>query len=62
MHPQHKNIWHQQPVSEHARTSKTRRMLAMQAIADQLRGGDMHIDFDQIFAKRASSADSAFLW
>ncbi|KAF6259458.1 PhyH-domain-containing protein [Scenedesmus sp. NREL 46B-D3] len=32
------------------------------AIADQLRGGDMHIDFDQIFAKRASSADSAFLW
>jgi hypothetical protein len=30
----------------------------MQAIADQLRGGDMHIDF----AKRASSADSAFLW
>lgn len=36
--------------------------LPAQAIADQLRGGDMHIDFDQIFAKRASSADSAFLW
>jgi hypothetical protein len=36
--------------------------LPLQAIADQLRGGDMHIDFDQIFAKRASSADSAFLW
>uniref|UniRef100_A0A383V930 Fe2OG dioxygenase domain-containing protein n=1 Tax=Tetradesmus obliquus TaxID=3088 RepID=A0A383V930_TETOB len=32
------------------------------AIADQLRGGDMHVDFDQIFAKRACSADSAFLW
>eukprot|EP00879_Flechtneria_rotunda_P012164 GHRR01012704.1.p2 GENE.GHRR01012704.1~~GHRR01012704.1.p2 ORF type:complete len:180 (+),score=50.82 GHRR01012704.1:1383-1922(+) len=34
----------------------------MQAIADQLRGGDMEVDFDQIFAKRASCADSAFLW
>lgn len=33
-----------------------------QAIADQLRGGDMEIDFDQIFSKKASSADSAFLW
>eukprot|EP00775_Hariotina_reticulata_P008238 gene8238-8428_t len=33
-----------------------------QAIADQLRGGDMHVDFDMIFAKRASSEDSAFLW
>lgn len=34
----------------------------VQSIADQLRGGDMKVDFDQIFAKRASSADSAFLW
>eukprot|EP00878_Enallax_costatus_P003042 GHUV01003240.1.p1 GENE.GHUV01003240.1~~GHUV01003240.1.p1 ORF type:complete len:314 (+),score=53.85 GHUV01003240.1:231-1172(+) len=31
-------------------------------IADQLRGGDMEIDFDQIFSKKASSTDSAFLW
>lgn len=33
-----------------------------QSVADQLRGGDMDVDFDQIFAKRASSADSGFLW
>ncbi|KAF8068409.1 phyhd1 [Scenedesmus sp. PABB004] len=37
------------------------------AIADQLRGGgdgdmDFEIDFDQIFAKRASAPDSAFDW
>jgi hypothetical protein len=34
----------------------------LQDIANQLRGGDMDIDFDQIFAKRAASDDSAFLW
>jgi hypothetical protein len=33
-----------------------------QDIANQLRGGDMAIAFDQIFAKRAASGDSAFLW
>lgn len=32
------------------------------SVADQLRGGDMEVDFDQIFAKKPEAGDSAFLW
>ncbi|KAA6416671.1 MAG: hypothetical protein FRX49_13347 [Trebouxia sp. A1-2] len=31
-------------------------------IADQLQGGDMHIDYDQILAKRPHSEDAVFAW
>lgn len=37
-------------------------MLCIQDIANQLRGGNMDIDFDQIFAKKPKSGDSAFGW
>jgi len=35
---------------------------ARQDIANQLRGPDMIVDFDQIFAKRPQSGDSTFDW
>ena len=34
----------------------------MQAIADQLQGGDMALDYDQILAKRPASEDAIFAW
>lgn len=33
-----------------------------QAIADQLQGGDMALDYDQILAKRPASEDAIFAW
>lgn len=33
-----------------------------QEIADQLQGGDMQADYDQILAKRPSTSDSIFAW
>ncbi len=34
----------------------------LQAIADQLQGGDMALDYDQILAKRPASEDAIFAW
>ena len=34
----------------------------VQAIADQLQGGDMALDYDQILAKRPASEDAIFAW
>jgi hypothetical protein len=36
--------------------------LLLQAIADQLQGGDMALDYDQILAKRPASEDAIFAW
>lgn len=36
--------------------------LRMQDIADQLHGGDMDVDYDQILAKRPETSDSIFAW
>lgn len=36
--------------------------MLLQDIADQLQGGDMHIDYDQILAKRPHSEDAVFAW
>ncbi len=35
---------------------------AAQAIADQLQGGDMAVDYDQILAKRPQRDDAVFAW
>lgn len=37
-------------------------LLLLQAIADQLQGGSMQIDYDQILAKRPHSEDAIFAW
>ncbi len=36
--------------------------MLLQDIADQLQGGDMQIDYDQILAKRPHSEDAVFAW
>lgn len=42
--------------------SGNERDCGMQAIADQLQGGDMALDYDQILAKRPASEDAIFAW
>ena len=34
----------------------------LQIIANQLQGGNMVIDYDQILAKRPASSDAVFAW
>lgn len=41
---------------------KTLKSKLVQAIADQLQGGSMEIDYDQILAKRPQSEDAVFAW
>ena len=40
----------------------TKHDCGLQAIADQLQGGDMALDYDQILAKRPASEDAIFAW
>lgn len=37
-------------------------LVLAQDIADQLQGGDMEPDYDQILAKRPQSEDAVFAW
>ncbi len=46
----------------HASCCRSPQAHATQDIADQLQGGDMAVDYDQILAKRPNSSDSIFAW
>ena len=50
------------PLADLASTHPACPPLVPQDIADQLQGGDMQVDYDQILAKRPHTTDSIFAW